>query len=268
MLKDVLIKEAQDIEVSVELDGIFESVDLSADMKQNFSTVFEQAVKVKAAQLAEAHINLIAEKADEKVKEEVDERSKESEKKLVEAAEKFFEYTSKEWLAENKLAVDRGIKADLFESMFAGLKTLVVEHNVELPEGSVDVVAEYESELQEEKQENVKLFTALNETKARLESLERSNAVNEATRDLTESQKEKVSNLIEGLRFNDQFSTKLTAIVEMAKGAKEEKPLVESEINNNNDAAGLNYVVESVEQPSTPEATSVNKYLAAAKRFN
>ncbi|QQM13922.1 prohead core protein [Acinetobacter phage Morttis] len=275
MLKDQLLKEAQEIEVSVELDGIFESVELSEEMQQNFKTVFETAVKKNASALAESHILAIAEKADERVNEEVEAQVKAVETKLVEAADKLFEHTAKEWLAENKLEVSRGIKADLFESMFEGLKSLVVEHNVVLPEESVDVVTEMEEELQEHKEENSKLFTALTETQDELKSLKREVAVNEATSELTESQKEKVHSLIEGLEYGDTFESKLAAIVEMATATKTPAPIVESvegrsepEINNtNNDASGLNYIAEEHTPEEPAPNAKINSYVAAAKRF-
>ncbi|MBF4213528.1 prohead core protein, partial [Pseudomonas donghuensis] len=69
---------------------------------------------------------------------------------------------AKEWLAENKLAVDRGIKADLFESMVVGLKDLFVEHNVVVPEDAVDVVAEMQEEIAEQKAETARLFEEVN----------------------------------------------------------------------------------------------------------
>ncbi|EQA7786682.1 hypothetical protein ACX818_001267 [Acinetobacter baumannii] len=276
MLKDQLLKEAQEIEVSVELDGIFESVELSDEMKENFRTVFETAVKKNAAQLAESHINQIAEKSDSLVEAAVDEKVKAVEAKLIECADKLFEHTAQEWLSENKVQVERGIKADLFESMFEGLKALVVEHNVELPDESVDVVAEMEEELQENKAENSKLFNELNEALDELKTLKRTIAVNEATAELTVSQKEKVHSLIEGLEYGDSFGAKLHAIVEMATAGKQEPLVVESnsdtqenEINKiDNDADGLNFVVENAETPAEqPSNPKINQYVAAAKRF-
>lgn len=278
MLKEQLLKEAQEIEASVELDSIFEAVELSAEVKQNFATVFETTVKKHALALAESHITAIAEKADEKVKEEVDEKSKKIEENFKAIADKFFEHTAEKWLAENVVPVHKGIKADLFESMFEGIKALVVEHNVVLPAESVDVVAEMEEELEEAKSETAKMFESLTESQGALQDLRRTVAVDKAVFDLTESQQEKVHGLIEGLTYSDTFETKLHAIVEMAKASKAaplvtestEKPIVESEINNtNNDAAGLNFVVEAAEtKPEiTPTQSAVNQYVAAAKKI-
>lgn len=273
MLKEQLLNEAKEITAFVELDAIFESVELDEDVKQTFSTVFETAVKKHALELAESHILSIAEKADKKVEEEVKEKTKKIEESLALTADKFFEHTADEWLTENKVQVHKGIKADLFESMFQGLKQLVVEHNVVLPEESVDVVAEMEEELEEAKAETSKMFESMTESKAELNALKRTMAVNEATAELTESQQEKVLNLIEGLDYSDTFETKLTAIVEMAKVSKLAKPLTESvvetsEINTNDNADGLNFVVEAVEEKTEQtHNTAINQYVAAAKKI-
>ncbi|MCO0615510.1 hypothetical protein M8756_19795, partial [Lutimaribacter sp. EGI FJ00015] len=141
MLKDILLQEAQNIEATVAVDSIFESVELSPEVKAKFETVFEATVKKHAVELAESHITKIAEMADEKLKDAKEEAEEKAEKKLTEHASRFFNHIAQEWMNENKLAVDKGIKAELFESMFAGMKELFVEHNVVLPEESVDVVA-------------------------------------------------------------------------------------------------------------------------------
>lgn len=280
MLKDKLIQEAKEIETSVELDSIFESVELSEDVKKNFSTVFETTVKKHAVALAESHINSIAEKADTLVEEKVAERVEEIETKLVEKANTFFEYTAKDWLEENKMAVDKTIKADLFESMFTGLKSLIIEHNVTLPEESVDVVAEMEDELQEVKAETSRLFEQLDKTTKELNEVKRTTAVEKATAQLSESQQEKVLELIEGLDYSKQFDAKLTAIVEMAKNSKSlqakqnlnESVEVENatEINTiNNDAQSLNYKVDIVESVETKTEDDIifDQYVKASQRM-
>ena len=71
MLKEQLLAEAQNLDTPVELDSIFESVELSDEVKANFTTVFEQAVKANAVKLAESHINQIAERSDELVEAQV-----------------------------------------------------------------------------------------------------------------------------------------------------------------------------------------------------
>ena len=107
MLKEQLIAEAQKIDASVALDSIFESVNISPEAKETFGTVFEATVKQHAVKLAESHIAKIAEKAEEEVEKNKEEAEEKAEKKIAEQASKFLDHLAKEWLTENKLAVDQ-----------------------------------------------------------------------------------------------------------------------------------------------------------------
>lgn len=269
MLKEQLIAEAQKIDASVALDSIFESVNISPEAKETFGTVFEATVKQHAVKLAESHIAKIAEKAEEEVEKNKEEAEEKAEKKIAEQASKFIDHLAKEWLAENKLAVDKGIKAELFESMLGGLKELFVEHNVVVPEESVDVVAEMEEELQEHKEESARLFEELNMRDAYINYVQCEVALSESTKDLTESQKEKVSALVEGMDYSDAFSSKLSAIVEMVKKSNKDESTITESINTpDTEAAGLNFVTEAVEDKAAQGAEDiVSVYAKVASRF-
>ncbi|EKG9191361.1 prohead core protein [Shigella flexneri] len=269
MLKEQLIAEAQKIDASVALDSIFESVNISPEAKETFGTVFEATVKQHAVKLAESHIAKIAEKAEEEVEKNKEEAEEKAEKKIAEQASKFLDHLAKEWLTENKLAVDKGIKAELFESMLGGLKELFVEHNVVVPEESVDIVAEMEEELQEHKEESARLFEELNKRDAYINYVQREVALSESTKDLTESQKEKVSALVEGMDYSDAFSSKLSAIVEMVKKSNKDESTITESINTpDTEAAGLNFVTEAVEDKSAQGAEDiVSVYAKVASRF-
>lgn len=270
MIKEQLLKEAQNIETSVALNSVFESVELSPDVKANFSTVFEATVKQEAVKLAESHIKAIAEKAEEEVEKAKEDAEEKADKKLAEQASKFLDHLAKKWLAENQIAVDKGIKADLFESMLGGLKELFVEHNVVVPEESVDVVAEMEEELAEHKEETARLFEEVTKRDAYINYVQRETAINESVKDLTESQKEKVIGLVEGMDYSDAFGTKLTAIVEMVKGSTKEEAAITESINTvDNDAAGLNFVAEAVDTTTTQveQNSNVSLYAKVASRF-
>lgn len=271
MLKDILLQEAQNIEATVALDSIFESVELSPEVKAKFETVFEATVKKHAVELAESHIAKIAEKAEEEVEKNKEEAEEKAEKKLTEHASRFLNHIAQEWMAENKLAVDRGVKADLFESVMGGMKELFVEHNVVIPEESVDVVAEMEEELAESQAECAKLFENVSNKEAVINSMLREKAVNESTSALTDIQKEKVFSLTEGMEYSEQFSSKLSAIVEMVKGSVE-KPVVNESINTTDqDAPGLNFITEEYEdnKAKAPKHTSdMDAYIASAARLS
>lgn len=270
MLKELLMTEAKTIDASVALDSIFESVQLSPEAKANFSTVFEATVKKHAVSLAESHIEKIAEKAEEKVEEEKEKAKEEAREELKEAASKYFDHIAAEWMAENQLAVDRGIKADLFESMFVGMKELFVEHNVVIPEESVDVVAEMEEELAEQKAETARLFEEVSKRDAYINYTQREYAIQEATRELTDTQKEKVVSLTEGMDYSDAFSTKLKAIVEMVQGSVEQSVTESADINTiDKEADGLNFTTEAVEEtPATKTPSVMDAYVAQAARLS
>ncbi|QEA10663.1 MAG: prohead assembly (scaffolding) protein [Enterobacter phage ENC9] len=275
MLKEQLMTEAQNIDVSVALDSIFESVNISPEARETFGTVFEATVKQQAIKLAESHIESIAEKAEEKVAKAKEEAEEKAEKDIQESVARFLDHLGKEWLAENKLAVDRGIKADLFESVMGGMKELFVEHNVVIPEEAVDVVAEMEEELAEQKQETARLFEEVTKRDAYINYVQRETVLGEATRELTESQKEKVSSLVEGMEYSDSFPAKLDAIVNMVKGSitesgSNEKPITEGAINTpEDDAAALNFVSEPVvEQAQKPAMSLADMAALAASRIS
>lgn len=275
MLKEQLMTEAQNIDVSVALDSIFESVNISPEARETFGTVFEATVKQQAIKLAESHIESIAEKAEEKVAKAKEEAEEKAEKDIQESVARFLDHLGKEWLAENKLAVDRGIKADLFESVMGGMKELFVEHNVVIPEEAVDVVAEMEEELAEQKQETARLFEEVTKRDAYINYVQRETVLGEATRELTESQKEKVSSLVEGMEYSDSFPAKLDAIVNMVKGSitesgSNEKPITEGAINTpEDDAAALNFVSEPVvEQAQKPAMSLADMAAIAASRIS
>lgn len=275
MLKEQLMTEAQNIDVSVALYSIFESVNISPEARETFGTVFEATVKQQAIKLAESHIESIAEKAEEKVAKAKEEAEEKAEKDIQESVARFLDHLGKEWLAENKLAVDRGIKADLFESVMGGMKELFVEHNVVIPEEAVDVVAEMEEELAEQKQETARLFEEVTKRDAYINYVQRETVLGEATRELTESQKEKVSSLVEGMEYSDSFPAKLDAIVNMVKGSitesgSNEKPITEGAINTpEDDAAALNFVSEPVvEQAQKPAMSLADMAALAASRIS
>lgn len=259
-IKTQLLEAAKTINTAVELDGIFESVDLSAEQRAKFKTVFESAVKAQAIALAESHINEISNSAEALVETRVQEEISE----LTETLNTYLDHVAGHWLEENKEAVSNSIKIDMFESLMVGMKDLFIDHNVIVPEESVNVVEELEAEIAEAREE---LNVALEEKAAIVESvntMKRDNAVNEAIASLTESQKEKVKTLVEGLDYNDAFEGKLAAIVEMTAAAKVETQVQEAEVETQIEEANVNFEPTNVEPTQTKAIDpKMAAYLAA-----
>ena len=110
---------------------------------------------------------------------------------LSEAVDKYLSYVAEEWSKENELAIERGLRSEMTENFIEGLKTLFVEHYVDVPEDKYDVIDELANRLDEmESKLDVEVSKNMEISEER-DSLVRQNVVRDAGEDLTESQREK-----------------------------------------------------------------------------
>lgn len=209
------------------LQGMFESVELSDDVRVKFSTVFESLVKAKAIELAESYIDDAAAKADVLVQEhkaELDESAEEYGKYLAEQMEKkvdtYLDHVVEQWLEENRLALEGSLKVEMFDNLVGGLKEMFVENNIVVPEDAVDVVKELEEEIKDLEATADKAVMEAKEYKDKCRLYEKAEVIKAVTKGMTESQAEKITALAEGLDFTADFESRLTTIVEFASGAK------------------------------------------------
>lgn len=249
-IKEKLLNEAKEINVSVELDSIFESVELSDETKSKFSTVFESVVKQHAVALAEKHIADLGEMAERLA----EEKASEKEAALTESVDKYFSHIVEEWMTENKLAVETDIKANLFESLLGSLKVAFVEHNISVPAESVDVVAELEEEIRESNEELNKTLDKLSDANKVITEMKRDSIFAESTKDLTDVQREKARTLSESFVFGESYKTKLQSIVEMISVQKPQE-------DNNVITENLNYNDENLDldEPKQKENITESK---------
>ena len=161
--------------------------DLSDEFKQKASTIFEAAVRNK---LADEVIRLEDEYAD-KVKTDTETAKNE----IVEKVDGYLNYIVEEWMKENELAIERGIRSELVEDFMAGLKTLFAEHYIDIPEEKVDMVddlftkvEDLETSLDEEINRGVELQKELAQFK-------KDDALRDVTKDLADTEIEKFKSL-------------------------------------------------------------------------
>jgi len=214
-----------EIEVDEDLSAISESLDLSEENAEKAKTIFKAAVNSKVKEI------------NEQLKGQYDEELKTTVEKvktdLSEAVDKYLSYVAEEWAKENELAIERGLRAEMTENFIDGLKTLFVEHYVDVPEEKYNVIDELANRLDEMEQ---KLDSEVNrniEIVEELDSLKRDNVVREACEDLTDSQTEKLSSLVEGVDFKDveDFQEKVAELKE-AYFPKESEVISEETIEN------------------------------------
>ena len=208
--------EDETIDVSADVDALVKDEDLSEEFKSKAATIFEAAVnsKVKEAK-KKMHAGY-----EEKLKEE----SEKAKGELVEKVDSYLAYVVEEWMKENELALERGIKGEIAEDFISGLKKLFEEHYISVPDEKYDVLEDQaskieslENKLNEEIQKNVDL------TKANSEKT-RTQIVSEMGEDLAETSKEKFNKLAEEVDYTNEedFRAKIKTIKESYFGAKKE----------------------------------------------
>ena len=206
--------EEVELDVSADVDALVKDEDLSEEFKNKATTIFEAAVKAKITE----HKEKLNAEFDKKLEESI-----ESEKeKLSEKVDTYLSYVVEEWMKENSIAIERGIKGEIAEDFITGLKKLFEDHYIDVPDEKYDVLEDQSSkiaglteQLNKEIQKNAELSKKTGEYK-------RNDIINEVSSDLADSQKEKFSKLSEEVEYSDEeeFKSKLKTIKESYFGVK------------------------------------------------
>ena len=198
------------VEYNVEEDvnALLAGEELSEEFQEKARTIFETAINAKVATIREE----LEAKYEEKFVEEVA-SAKES---LAERVDSYLEYVADEWMSENQLAVEAGLKADMSESFLTGMKSLFEEHYVTIPEEKYDVLEsmvekldDMETKLNEQIEKNITLNSRLSESAADV-------ILNDVSEGLAQTQKEKLASLAESVEFesDEQYRGKLETLKE------------------------------------------------------
>ena len=198
----------ESVDVSDDVKALLEGTELSEEFAEKAKTIFEAAVKAK---LSEEHDKIVEHFAKETL-----DKIEVAKADLAEDVNGTVNYAVTQWLEENQLAVDTGIKNEITEDFIAGLKNLFEEHYISIPDDKVDAVEsmatsirEMEERLDEQVKANVKLQNRLNESAAQV-------ILRQVSEGLADTQKDKLSALAEGVEFKseEEYSKKLTTIKE------------------------------------------------------
>lgn len=197
------------IEESDDMVALFSGEDgLSESFKNKARTIFEVAVKAK--------VKDIAEELENQANSRISEITEEDKSDLTDSLDDYLSYVVEEWVKENQVALDRGIKSDIAESFMMGLKNLFEAHYIDMPDEKFDVVKNLEekvvtleSKVNEEIQRNVEL-------KKELSNASVSETFTEVAEGLVDTQAEKLQKLAEGLEYDtvEQFRDKLELLKE------------------------------------------------------
>ncbi|MFA7408411.1 MAG: hypothetical protein WCY93_11405 [Anaerolineaceae bacterium] len=178
---------------------LFEGADLSEDFKDRATLIFEAAVTEAVAQRSEDIVATMTEEFNTKLEEAVQEQVT----VLQEGLDAYMDLITKEWLEENKLAVESSVKVEMAESLMEGLKNLFEEHNIDISEETVDVVRELEEETEALRAEANKRINEAVELRHDLQVLRAEKVFAEVAEGLTVGQAERLRTLSENLKVSD-----------------------------------------------------------------
>ena len=251
-----LSKEDLEINVKEDIDAMISGEELSEEFKTKASTIFEAAVSAKVIAEVNERIGVFEENYKTELKEAVDTHKKETTEKV----DGYLNYVVEEWVKENELAVEKGIRSELVEDFMTGLKNLFTEHYIDIPEEKVDLVddlfekvEDLEKKLDESVEDSVEIRKQLAEYK-------KEETLRNVSEDLADTEREKLKTLSDGVDFEDadQYKEKLEVIKENYFPTATEKQ--------------TQPITEEVETPETEEVEksdpSMERYVNALKRHN
>jgi hypothetical protein len=202
----------EDYDIEEDVQALLHGEDLSEEFQEKAKTIFEAAIRSKAATIKEQLKEQIQTEYEYALIEQVQEIKNE----LTERVDSYLEYVADEWMSENQLAVERGIKSEISENILIGMKNLFEENYVSIPEDKYDVLEsmvdkldEMEGKLNEQIEKNVALNRRLAESVADV-------IFAEVTEGLALSQKDKLASLAENVEFDgeENYREKLVTLRE------------------------------------------------------
>jgi hypothetical protein len=221
--------DQDDIDVQSQLNSIF-GEDLSEEFRTKATSIFEAAVI--------ARVNSEMEMVTSKLEEQTATQLVEFKEALVEKVDGYLNYVVEQYMEENKLAVESGLRTEIAEDFIQGMKTLFKEHFIEVPEEKYDVLEEMQTKSQDLQSQLDESITQSIELAKELNALKAAAILDEQTKDLAATEAEKLKKLIEGVDFDseDLYREKVSVIKEnyFPKTSKQspEKMLVEESGTN------------------------------------
>lgn len=221
--EDIITEEDLDDDIAIEprqidmrLDDLRKDIEsvfaadtnLSEEFKTQAGAIFEAAVIARVNHEVEA---ISAELTEQNVRD-----FEELKEGLVEKVDSYLNYVVEQWMKDNEVAVEQGLRTEVAEDFMLGLKNLFQEHYFEVPEDKVDVLADMSTKVDE-------VTARLNDTvaeniqiKTELDGIKRDRIIEQACRDLTATDAEKMSKLLEGVEFGNEelFSAKVKVVKE------------------------------------------------------
>ena len=185
---------------------VSEEATLSDEFKGKAATIFEAAIKSKLS----AEVDRLEEKYNEELAEEVASTKAD----MVEKIDSYLNYVVEQWIEDNKVAVQAGLRTEIAEKFMGNLKELFVESYIDVPESKVDLVDELAQEVAELEETTNSQTSKIIEMTEELENYKRDEVIREASNGLAQTQIEKLKSLVADIDFGDNFAEKVATVKE------------------------------------------------------
>ena len=228
--EEVVAEEAEEdeiaVDVSEDVEALLNGEELSEEFKQKATTIFETVVVSRVK-------NEVA-----KFKKELEESNAvaidEAKESLVEKVDGYLSYVVEQWISENEIALESGMKSEILDGFINGMKNLFAEHYVDVPEDRFDLLGDAQEKVEElEKKLNEQLEANVELNKS-VKAMEKDEVLSKASDGMAETDKEKFAGLTEDLSFEDKesFEKKVATIRESYFASKPSKTNVETVVTD------------------------------------
>ncbi len=213
--KESIDQVVDSLDISADVSALVDGEELSEEFKTKAATIFESAVKTK--------VRTELEKIQEENDKVIEEMAESTINDMTEKVDDYLNYVVEQWMEENQLAIERGLKGEIAEDFISGLKNLFEDHYIDVPDEKYDIleanltrIEELEEKLNKQMDENIQLKKAKGE-------LVKESLIADIANGMTDTETEKFQSLVEDVEFSDEgsYTEKLQTIKESYFGSKE-----------------------------------------------
>ena len=198
MKKETAKDKVKDMDMKEDVDALTSGEDLSEEFKAKAATIFEGAVKAKLVEEIE--------KLESEYETKVDEKVSEVKEEIVDKVDAYLNYVVEEWMKENELAIEKGLRNEITEDFIGGLKSLFESHYINVPQEKYDVIESQAAEIEKLKEEVNQTIEKNVELNQKVSENNRQAIINDVSSDLAATEAEKLGKLAESIEYKDAES--------------------------------------------------------------
>ena len=196
--KETAKDKVKDMDMKEDVNALTDGEDLSEEFKAKAATIFESAVKAKLVEEIE--------KLESEYETKVEERVEETKSEIIEKVDAYLNYVVEEWMKENELAIEKGLRAEITEDFIGGLKNLFESHYINVPQEKYDVIENQAAEIEKLKEEVNQTIEKNVELNQKIGEFAREDIINDVSSDLAITEVEKLKGLAENIEYTDAAS--------------------------------------------------------------